>query len=54
MLIGYYTTQAIAHVAEGVEIVLLVASVLFISALVFWGRHLLKRLELQEDDTPTQ
>lgn len=54
VLIGFYTTQAIAHVAEGMEIVLLIASVLFISMLVLWGRRLLKRLEQEEDDTASK
>ena len=48
VLIGYYTTAAIAHVAQGMEIALLGASVLFIVVVVIWGRQLLKKLE-QED-----
>ncbi len=54
VLIGFYTTQAIAHVAEGVEFVLLGASVLFVAVLILWGRRLLKRLELQDYDAGPQ
>jgi membrane protein DedA with SNARE-associated domain len=48
VLIGYSTTHAIAHVAEGVEFVVLGASVLFVVALIFWGRRLLKQLERED------
>ena len=48
VLIGYYTTQAIARVAQGMEFVLLGASVLFVVVLILWGRRLLKKLELED------
>jgi membrane protein DedA with SNARE-associated domain len=48
VLIGYYTTAAISHVAEGVEFILLGASVIFVGVLFWWGRRLLKRLEAEE------
>ena len=50
VLIGYYTTEAISHVAEGMEFVLLGVSLLFVTFLVVWGRRLLKRLEQEEAD----
>ncbi|HEY5982748.1 MAG TPA: VTT domain-containing protein [Anaerolineales bacterium] len=50
VLIGYYTTLAIKHVAEGMEFVLLGASVIFVIVLFLWGRRLLKRLEQEEDE----
>jgi len=48
VLIGYYTTQAITRVAEGMEFALLGASLVFVTFLVLWGRRLLKRLEQEE------
>lgn len=48
VLIGFYTTAAIAHVAEGLEFLLLGASLLFVTLLVMWGRRLLRKLELEE------
>jgi membrane protein DedA with SNARE-associated domain len=53
VLIGYYTTEALARVAEGMEFALLGASVLFVTALVLWGRGQLKRLEQEEIETPS-
>jgi len=50
VLIGYYTTEAISHLAEGMEFVLLGVSLLFVTFLVVWGRRLLKRLEQEEAD----
>ncbi|HET6846297.1 MAG TPA: hypothetical protein VFH29_05645 [Anaerolineales bacterium] len=50
VLIGYYTTQAIAHVAQGMEFVLLGASLLFVVVVFFWGRRLLKKLEREDSD----
>ena len=48
VLVGYYTTAAITHVAEGVELLLLGASLIFITVLIVWGRRQLKRLEEDE------
>ena len=50
VLLGYYTTEAISHVAEGVEFVLLGASLVFVVSLILWGRRLLKQLEQEEDE----
>ena len=54
VLIGYYTTQAIAHVAEGMEFVLLGVSVVFVLVLIIWGRRLLQPLERQDSEGTTQ
>jgi membrane protein DedA with SNARE-associated domain len=54
VLIGFYTTQAIAHVAEGMEFVLLGASVLFVAALVIWGRRMLRQLEHEDSEAARQ
>jgi membrane protein DedA with SNARE-associated domain len=50
VLIGYYTTEAIAHVAEGMEFVVLGASLVLVTFLVVWGRRLLKQFEQEEAD----
>jgi uncharacterized membrane-anchored protein len=54
VLIGYYTTHAIAHVAQGMELVLLGASVLFVVFLVIWGRRLLKQMEREDSEEAAQ
>jgi membrane protein DedA with SNARE-associated domain len=54
VLIGYYTTHAIAHVAQGMEFVLLGASVLFVVFLVIWGRRLLKQMEREDSEEAAQ
>jgi membrane protein DedA with SNARE-associated domain len=48
VLIGYYATQAVTRVAEGVEYGLLGASLVFLAVLIFAGRRMLKRLEAEE------
>lgn len=54
VLIGYYATQAVTRVAEGMEFVVLGASLLFVAFLVLWGRRLLKRFEQEEVDAQSQ
>ena len=54
VLIGYYTTQAIAHVAEGMEFVLLGFSVVFVLALIIWGRRLLQQLDREDSQNAPQ
>jgi membrane protein DedA with SNARE-associated domain len=48
VLLGYYTTQALKRLAEGMEFALLGASAIFVIVLVVWGRRLLKQLEREE------
>lgn len=54
VLVGYSTTHALAHVAEGMELVLLGASVLFVAGLFIWGRRLLRKLELEDSEGAPQ
>ena len=49
VLVGYYATAAVTHVAEGIELLVLPISLSLIAVLVLWGRRLLKRLEQEED-----
>ncbi len=42
VLIGYYTTEAIKRVEQGVEYAALAASILFVTFLIFAGRRLIK------------
>lgn len=49
VLIGYYATEAIKRVEQGIEYTMLGASILFVIFLIFAGRRLVK--EWQEDDT---
>ena len=43
VLIGYYTTEAIKRVEQGVEYAVLAASILFVAFLIFAGRRLIKQ-----------
>lgn len=43
VLIGYYTTEAIKRIEQGVEYAVLIVSILFVSFLIFQGRRLIKQ-----------
>ena len=51
VLIGYYTTEAIKRVEQGVEYVILAASVVFIIFLFWAGRRILRESAEQDLDT---
>jgi membrane protein DedA with SNARE-associated domain len=48
VLIGYYTTEAIKRVEQGIEYAVLAASLLFVTFLIIAGRRLVK--EWERDD----
>lgn len=54
VLAGYYTTHAISRLAEGMEFVVLGASVLCIAVMLYWGRRALRQLEMQESGAETR
>lgn len=43
VLIGYYTTEAIKRVEQGVEYAVLIGSIMFVTFLIFAGRRLIKQ-----------
>jgi membrane protein DedA with SNARE-associated domain len=48
VLIGYYTTEAIKRIEQGVEYAVLIVSILFVSFLIFEGRRLVKQWDKDE------
>lgn len=51
MLIGYYATEAIKSVEQGVEYIVLFGSIFFLAFLWWWGRRITKEVE-EEVDPP--
>lgn len=51
VLIGYYATEAIKRVEQGVEYAVLAASIIFVAFLIIEGRRLIK--EWDKDDAET-
>lgn len=51
VLIGYYTTEAIKRVEQGVEYAALAASVIFVIIMIFAGRRLLRQLDKDESES---
>lgn len=52
VLIGYYTTEAIKRVEEGIEYTILAVSLIFVTLLIVAGRRLIKEWE-RDDENPT-
>jgi len=51
MLVGYYATEAIKRVQQGVEYLILGLSLVFVIFILFIGRHILrKRFSINEDE----
>jgi membrane protein DedA with SNARE-associated domain len=48
VLIGYYTTEAVKRVEQGVEYAALGASLIFVVLMILAGRHLLRSLDRDE------
>ena len=49
VLIGYYTTEAIKNIQQGVEYVILFATALFLVLIVWLGRRALKTTDPDAD-----
>ena len=52
VLIGYYTTEAIKRVEQGVEYAALGASIVFVGLMILAGRRLLRQLDRDENGDP--
>ncbi len=50
VLIGYYTTEAIKRVEQGVEYAVLAASIIFVVVVIFVGRRLIKQFDKDNDE----
>ncbi len=48
MLVGYYATEAIKRVEQGIEYVILFGSVCFLVFLLWWGRRMTKQQEIED------
>jgi membrane protein DedA with SNARE-associated domain len=53
VLIGYYTTEALKRVEQGIEYAVLAASILFVTFLIFAGRRLIKQWDRDDADPVT-
>ncbi len=51
VLIGYYTTEALKRVERGFEYAALSISVIFVVAVIFQGRRIIKRLEQESTES---
>ena len=49
VLIGYYTTEALKRVQEGVEYAALAVSIVFVVLMIMAGRRILRRLDSEEN-----
>ena len=49
VLIGYYTTEALKRVEQGVEYAALAVSIVFVALMIMAGRRLLKQLDREEN-----
>ena len=53
VLIGYYTTEALKRVEQGVEYAALAVSIVFVALMIMGGRRLLRQLDREENgNTP--
>lgn len=53
VLIGYYTTEALKRVEQGVEYAALAVSIVFVALMIMAGRRLLRQLDREENgNTP--
>jgi membrane protein DedA with SNARE-associated domain len=50
MLVGYYATEAIKRVEQGVEYVVLFGSAFFLVFLLWWGRRRITKAQVEEDE----
>jgi membrane protein DedA with SNARE-associated domain len=53
VLIGYYTTEALKRVEQGVEYAALAVSVVFVALMIMAGRRLLRQLDREENGSAT-
>ncbi len=52
MLVGYYATEAIKRVEQGIEYIILFGSAFFLMFLLWWGRRITKaQVEVDEETT---
>lgn len=54
VLIGFYTTEAIKRVEQGVEYAVLIASILFVTFLIFMGRRLIRQWNKDDEASDSQ
>lgn len=54
VLIGFYTTEAVKRVEQGVEYAVLAASILFVTILIFAGRRLIRQWDRDENQANSQ
>ena len=54
VLIGYYATESLKRVEQRIEYIALAVSVLFVLAVIYAGRRLIKQWDMDNPEPPAQ